>query len=189
MANPLFARISPAESAEIRELIEFKGKIGELGRLSEIVAADLAAVPESLRPKNWRETTVDIKLQFGWLDGRTSTPTVEGRAIATMAVVCQRCLDVFLLDVDAPIKLIFVASESEWSDNPEYSHFDYWEHDEDTIRPVDLVEESLVMAIPLAPMHATTSSCNALLAPVVNGDNDTVRPFADLRSQLEKRNQ
>jgi uncharacterized metal-binding protein YceD (DUF177 family) len=54
------------------------------------------------------------------------------------------------------------------------------------VRAVDFVEESLIMAMPFAPVHESDESCKALHGPVENDTPDTIRPFADLRSKMGK---
>ena len=58
----------------------------------------------------------------------------------------------------------------------------------EAIRLMDVVEESVVMALPLAPLHASTSDCGALAEQIAGSATDTVRPFADLRAQMDKMN-
>ena len=56
-----------------------------------------------------------------------------------------------------------------------------------TMRPLDIVDEALVMAVPLAALHEDNETC---MAPddVVDEGSDTIRPFAALKSQMEKDN-
>jgi uncharacterized metal-binding protein YceD (DUF177 family) len=57
------------------------------------------------------------------------------------------------------------------------------------IRPADIVDEVLIMAMPLAPVHADRRDCGPLaerLAPDRAAAGDTARPFADLRARLRQ---
>ena len=184
MANPLFDRVLPKESAARGQLIECKGKVGDFERLVEIIEADLAVVPEDIRPQRWRAEPVDIRLEFGWVDGLQGIPGITGRASAHIPVVCQRCLEAFELSLDASLKML-VVKPGEWPDLPEY---EVWELEEEALRLVDLVEESLVMAMPLAPSHDSLESCARPAVENTESGPEKVRPFADLKSQMEKSN-
>ena len=184
MANPLFARILPKEAADLGQLVEYTGKVGDFERLVEIVAADMVAASGSDRQRNWRAMPVAIRLEFRWADGMQGVPAVVGRAAGQIPAICQRCLKAFDLLLDTSIDMLLVApAESASVDGHEV-----WELDDDAVRLVDVVEESLVMAMPLAPTHEIGEQCMALDAEDTNSGSETVRPFADLRSQLEKTN-
>lgn len=182
MANPLIARILPKEAAERGQLIEYKGEVGDFDRLVEIVEADIAAVSRRLRPQNWRAEPVDIRLKFGWADDLQGAPAVNGRASTILPVVCQRCLEAFDLSLDASVNmLLLVAGEAAKVDTQEI-----WELEEEGFQALDVVEEALVMALPLAPTHEDGEACRALSVESKDCGPETVRPFGDLRSQMEK---
>jgi len=186
MTNPLFDRVSPAELANREELIEFKGEVGDLERLSEIVSAELVALNETTQAEKWRSAPVEIRLAFSWHEGDAQVPAVEGRATATVAAVCQRCLEAFEYHLDTPIRLLVGVQSSTAMDGPDLGEFENWELSGDTVRALDLVEESLIMAMPFAPMHAAEDVCKAMHGPAENDTPETVRPFADLRAKMGK---
>ena len=186
MTNPLFDRVAPADLADREELVEFKGEVGDLERLREIISADLVAVNELSRPKNWRSAPVEFRLAFSWLEDQREVPVVEGRATATVTAVCQRCLQAFEYHLDTPIRLLVGLQDSTVMDRPGLGEFEAWELPDDTVLALDFVEESLIMAMPFAPMHDLDESCKALHGPAENDTPDTVRPFADLRSKMGK---
>ena len=185
MANPLFDHVSPAELASREELIDFNGEVGALEKLSEIVLADLAAADESALTKNWRSAPVEFRLAFTWLEGQAGVPVVSGRAKATLAATCQRCLEAFAYQLDVPIRLLLGGDSTE-KDSAGLDEFEAWELSGENVCALDLVEESLIMAMPFAPKHGPQDSCKALQGPVVSETPDTVRPFADLRSIMDE---
>ena len=67
-----------------------------------------------------------------------------------------------------------------------FSGFEVWELAEDAVRPLDIVEEALIMALPLSPLHKSRDLCGPLADNVVQEKTGTVRPFADLKSQMGK---
>jgi uncharacterized metal-binding protein YceD (DUF177 family) len=182
MANPLIERILPKEAAARDQLIEYKGKVGDFGRLVEIVEADIAAVSTQIRPQNWRAEPVDIRLKFGWADGLQDVPAISGRASTVLPAVCQRCLATFGLELEASVNMLLLAAEAA----AEAETHEVWELEEEAFLALDVVEEALVMAMPLAPTHDADDACKALTVETEDSGPDTARPFADLRSQMEK---
>ena len=94
--------------------------------------------------------------------------------------MCQRCLEVFAAPLEIDSKLQFVRDDA----TPVQSGCEAWELEEAVVRPLDLVDELLVMALPFAAMHddVDCSGGVTLDAPVTE---ETVRPFAELRAQME----
>ena len=185
MANPLFEYAAPVELARRRQTIDLKGRVVDFQRLVEIVEAELADVERSSRPANWQDSTVLIKLDFGFFDSQQQQPLVSGIVKTRLAVRCQRCLEPFLLPLQTDLDMLMIERGDNWkgADSQEV-----WEYEPGAFRPGDLVEESLVMALPLAAMHQESEECAATNSTVVDEAKDTVRPFADLRSQMNKMN-
>ena len=82
------------------------------------------------------------------------------------------------------MKLLFAGDETQAADE---SGFEVWELDEETLRPLDIVDEVLAMAVPLAALHEDEETCKAP-DEVVEDSRDTIRPFAALKSQMETDN-
>ena len=186
MANPLLESVQPAELASREQVIEFKGKVGDFERLCGIVEADLAALEAADRPRGWKNRPVTGRLAFRWLDARQAYPAAEGSLSASLAAVCQRCLDGFEMPLASSFSILFTnepeAAESV-EDTPGYES---WALDNDVVRLKDVVEESLIMALPLAPVHRSPEECGDLAAGMPTEETETVRPFADLRAQMDE---
>lgn len=180
MANPLFDRRSPRELAERGQVIDTQEELGAFPRLADIVAADLATVPEEDVPGKWRALPVEIRLAAGWADERRAMPVLEGRVKARVPAVCQRCLEPFELPVDAGLRLLLTGPEAGEVESDEY---EIWEIEEPTVRPLDIVEEALIMALPLSAMH-DSAACSAPEQERPASVGDTVRPFADLKDRM-----
>jgi uncharacterized metal-binding protein YceD (DUF177 family) len=190
MANPMLEPVSPADLANIGQVIETKGNVEDFRRLAEIVDADLSALPEASIPQHWQQATVDITLRFGWIEARPGVPALEGRVATKLAAVCQRCLEPFILPLSVSLKMLLVRAGD---DIGGYDEFESWEIEEDQIRPFDIVEEALIMALPLLSMHPSRDQCGPLAEniaseSVASESEETVRPFADLKSRMNKTN-
>ncbi len=180
MGNALTDRRSPGELADRGQAIEREEKLGAFPRLADIVAADFAAVPEVDVPAKWRALPVQIRLKAGWADERRSMPVLEGRVTARVPAVCQRCLEPFELPVRRDLRLLLTEPGAGEVESDEY---EIWETEEPTIRPLDIVEEALIMALPLSVMHES-AACSAPEQEDVVSGGETVRPFADLKDRM-----
>lgn len=180
MGNLLRDRRTPTELAASGQLIEIAENISSFERLAEIVGADLQTLDPATLPPDWRDAIVTGRLVFGLSDARHRLPVVNGQVSVTVDAVCQRCLQLLRLPLVAELRLVFAADQESAG---ELDGYEIWELEEKTLQPLDLVEEALIMAMPLAAMHVDTA---AEVREV--GKEKTTRPFATLKSQMEQDN-
>ncbi len=185
MANPLLDRVLPEDLAKRGQVFEFEGKVEDFRRLIEIVEADLKSVAAQNRPREWRAAPVNIRLGFSWADARRECPALEGEISTDIVAVCQRCLEPFELPLRTTLKMLLLKSADATMLQDE---FEIWEVDGDEIRPLDIVEEALIMALPLSAVHQSRDLCGPLADNVTDENKETVTPFADLRSRMNKSN-
>lgn len=177
MGNPLLQRRTPQELAAFGQAIEIKAKVSDFERLSEAIARDFRALNEHDLPSDWRDMVVSGRLNFGFADAQGKLPVVGGHAAVNIWAVCQRCLQPFLLPVQAELKLVFGDGGGD--------DYELWELDAGTLRPADLVDEALVMALPFAAKHDADVECVAMT--VLDTTPVTMKtPFANLKSQMGK---
>jgi hypothetical protein len=179
MVNLLRDHRSPQDLAASGQVIEFNEKLSDFSGLAEIVDADLSALGADKLPPNWRESAVTGLLSFGFADGQSPLPTLVGRLAVTIDAVCQRCLEPFRLPVIADVELVFDDGRTAAGKD---SSFEVWELAEETVRPLDIVEEILIMALPFAAMHPDVN-CAGQVADIVE-ELQTTKPFANLKSQM-----
>jgi uncharacterized metal-binding protein YceD (DUF177 family) len=187
MANPLLDHASPGDLADFEQAFDTEGEIQDFKRLLEIIEADLAEVPAQLVPAQWRTAPVGIKLEFSWADGNREIPALTGQIKASIAALCQRCLEPCEIEVETELNVALLQESSplKTAENG-FTDFEVWELEEDAIRPLDIVEEALIMALPLSPLHRSRDLCGPLADNVEQKETGTVRPFADLKSQMGK---
>lgn len=185
MANPLLDRVSPAELADRSQVFDLKGSVGDFDRLVGIVESELEAEPGAGPAGDWRKAVVETGLSFAWLDTNRKLPSVTGSVSTRLAVVCQRCLEVFEMPLETDVRVVFTDAGS---GDRDLRDFDAWEMENDTLRIKDIVEEALVMALPLAPAHESLDDCGPLATKITTNTPEKTRPFADLRAQMEKAN-
>lgn len=187
MPNPLLDRSSPAELADLGQVVEKQVKLQTLSGLTEVLAADLSLLAPEQVPQEWRQTPVAIRLKFGWADRGRRFPALEGRVVARVPAVCQRCLGPMQLTLDEELKLLLAGADEARSAAAATGDHDVWEIDEATIRPLDILEEALIMAMPLSALHGSGERCDAPDDAVSAVSDETIRPFAGLRSTMSDR--
>lgn len=84
--------------------------------------------------------------------------SVIGSIKATLSLQCQRCLDDLSLEVDAPLKVLVVEEQYTPSEDTEIPVFEL--DDQGQLDLNALVEEELLLHIPLVAKHATEEECN-----------------------------
>jgi DUF177 domain-containing protein len=72
-------------------------------------------------------------------------------------LVCQRCLEPMKWPVGSTARVALIAAESEADRVPQ--EFETVLASENRIRVQDLVEEELLLSLPLVPLHADASEC------------------------------
>jgi uncharacterized protein len=109
--------------------------------------------------------------------------TVEG----TASLVCQRCLETMQVGVEATTEVGLVATEADASRVPE--ELEPVLAPEGRISVGDLIEEELLLTLPIVPLHAEGDACEvAPSAPLAeNGrEEETQKPFEQLAELLKR---
>ena len=125
---------------------------------------------------------------------RESGLVVAGLTVSGAATLaCQRCLQPMTEPVDSSVRVALITAEAEASRVPEH------------LEPVlalggritvgELVEEELLLALPIVPLHAQASDCAVPVdAPAASGvppasgtpEQTTQKPFAQLDKLLKR---
>jgi uncharacterized metal-binding protein YceD (DUF177 family) len=186
MGKPLRECRSAAEWAAGAQVIEIAEKISDFEQLSAIVEADLVTLDADKMPAGWRDSDVAGTLKFGFADAQQLLPTVKCHVAVTVDAVCQRCLEAFQLPLEVEADLLLLEHEQE-ADG--YDEYEVWELEEKLIRPQDIVEEMLIMAMPFSAMHVESNACRALSSKTKTGAKEMTTPFAALRDQMAQDNE
>ena len=186
MGKPLRECRSAAEWAVGAQVIEITEKISDFEQLSAIIEADLAALDADKMPAGWRDSDVAGTLEFGFADAQQLLPIVKCRVAVTVDAVCQRCLEAFRLPLEAEANLLLLELEQEVNG---YDEYEVWELEEKLLRPKDIVEEMLIMAMPFSAMHVESVACKALSPKTEESAEEMTTPFAALREQMAQDNE
>ena len=177
MVRPFTDAYALSELADSRQVFDIACQIKDFPRLKELVERELAALDPADGPLSWADLPVSGKIGFGYVDERSELVSADLTVAAGVPVVCQRCLELFEYGLETTAALIFGRDGAEVREG-----YETWELDDDRIRPMELVDEALVMAMPFAAKHSD-ERCGGDIAPEREA-RDTVRPFADLKALM-----
>lgn len=183
MTRLLQDSVLPRKLAERRQVIDCKAQIKDFGRLAEIIQSDLAVLPVGERPAKWQQATVIIRLGFDFGRLGKSVPLLDGEVSTTLDVVCQRCLEACSLPLKTTLRYLLMPLDAEAI---VYEDYEIWELVEKTMRPIEIVEEALIMAMPSPALHRSTDDCGPLAQELSPAASKMALPFAGLKAQLDE---
>jgi uncharacterized protein len=165
--------------ADLVNAVELAGRSATLER-----RLSLRHLPRLAEAGALQGTQASAELAFGKIEGRT---TVELQVTGELVLTCQRCLRPCTCTVNDNASLVVMASDAE--EVP--GGFDPLLGDAERLSVTELVEEQLLLGLPLVPKHATAALCGAtpteIAASVTEAAaGETQRPFANLRELLDK---
>lgn len=124
---------------------------------------------------------IEVELAFDLEAGRYM---VRGRLRTEVSLICQRCMEHMRLVIEAPVTLEVVGSDEAAAQVAE--GYEPYTVAEDEIALGDMVEDELLLALPIVPMHEDMS-CQPLLRGEAGDESKRPNPFAVL-GQLKKPN-
>ena len=161
----------------------------DVDRLSEAEADIDFAVPLAELPR----LRAQLASVAGEVSGRVHFRRMAGVAVAeltltgTARLVCQRCLQPMELPVEASAEVGLVAAEADVSRVP--GELEPVLAPEGRISVGELVEEELLLTLPIVPLHAEGDACAAGDAAPLAGSGrhaETQRPFQQLAELLKR---
>jgi uncharacterized protein len=152
--------------------------IGRFTRLAEIAAN----TGDSL--------AIDLRLSYDGVDG--GFPRLDGSVRGTVELTCQRCLGPLRHEVELSVKLVVVPESAEGTLPPGYEAWELPEGGGPPPRLRGLIEDEVILSLPLIARHADRRDCGELSPLLAEGeaDEDTDgktaergnHPFAVLKS-------
>jgi len=168
--------MSPAR-VDIVNAVELAGRAAELDR-----ELDLSQLPRLKEAGALQGTRALARLAFGLFEHK---PTIEVRIGGTIVMLCQRCMRPCRSEIDESDLLMVIATDKE----EVAGGFEPCVADPDHLSVLAVVEEQMLLAMPLVPMHANLSECRPPVDTGRAGDDEKQRPFANLRDLLDKHRQ
>ncbi len=144
----------------------------------EIPVADLDRLAELLYSGESSGTGVSIQVSFEFVANEYGLPMLAGQLSARLELECQRCLGAMELPLALELRLLVDASDEIVGK----SSLDTLYSDDGYIDIFDVVEDELILAIPLVARHEDRT-CN-LHWPTAADDAvaEAENPFAVLRA-------
>ena len=165
--------------ADLVNAVELAGRSATLER-----RLGLRDLPRLAEAGALEGTRASAELAFGKFDGRT---TVEVQVSGELVLTCQRCLRPCSCAVNESASLVVMASDAD--EVP--GGFEPLLGDAERLSVTELIEEQLLLGLPLVPKHATAALCGAAPAAIAISATEAVadetqRPFANLRKLLDE---
>jgi uncharacterized protein len=155
MSEPMPASLpellDPRRAVALGSSFEGKMEIARLSRLRPLLAST--------------EGSVDYRLSFG-RDER-GYGVVTGRVVGELRLRCQRCNEAMTLPVDSALSLALTDGLDEAAALPD--DYDPLLLDGRLMRSSELIEDELLLAVPVVPRHAE-ESCEAPLLKAPPGE-------------------
>jgi len=131
-----------------------------------------------------QENELDLNLSFdyddsGWLK-------VQGSVNGELSLVCQRCLEPMRWPITLDVSLAVVSDDEDMADLPEI--YEPIMLEDESITTVDLVEDDLLLSVPLVPTHVAGEVCEVSKIPGVElriASEETPQPTKSPFSVLE----
>jgi uncharacterized protein len=153
----------------------------------EMPVSELPGLPLELQAGDGR---VQVKVRFGSEQGFAIAEIQLG---ARLQMICQRCMGPMPLEIDTSTTVVVVESEHDAEQAP--AGWETFLAPEGRLSLAALTAEELLLAVPIVPLHGADSAClpvpmaaDSAMAAQIRPLQDiaTARPFADLRTLLER---
>ena len=147
-------------------------RLGKLARLQEVLAVDTGN----------DDRQVTAKVEFCHSVGFAS---IKGKVSATLLIECQRCLEPMEIEVEGRFKFALIDSEEEMELLPDEFEPYLLEGEEQSI--IDLVEDELLLCIPMVTMH--DNACSEVMVKQqkeIEAQKEAAHPFAALKNLKDK---
>ena len=156
----------------------------------EIPVAELPGLPGELI---YGAGFVHAHLQFGREQGFM---VAQVALRAQLELICQRCMGPMPMPIETSSPVLLIESEADAEAAP--VEWETYLAAEGRLSLAALAAEELLLALPVVPLHADSSACDAAAGRALQARNAaavspsqgteeqaTVRPFADLRALLD----
>jgi len=121
----------------------------------EIALSELKRLGELLHPTGGTEESGKVLLDFEFSRNEFDVPMIAGHLQTRLGLECQRCLQPLELPLELDFRLMIDASEELLRNSSEDTLYSV----DGFVDIVEVVEDELILALPLVAMHEDTA-CN-----------------------------
>jgi uncharacterized protein len=129
----------------------------------------------------------DIKVNIGFEKNEQGTPFLKGELLGVLLLQCQRCMDRLPYEITHKFELNILHSEEEAETLPQ--GYDAIIAKDDILIVQDMVEDELIINLPVVPMH-TPKDCKVVLPLMIESeqvDANKENPFKVIEFLRTKR--
>jgi len=184
MSNLLLHTISLGKPFDGKYVIDCESKISEFEKLVQILTDGQKNLDSLVKKDIWLKEKVHVRLDFETNKHDTSIFKATGTLKTRFYLTCQKCLKLVDRGIEIPVKL---ALHNKSNERHNIHGYECWELDGNSIKTLDLIEELLIIAIPLYIKHNVDEDCVSLSAIDFQKQQVTL-PFADLKNRVKKNN-
>lgn len=124
-----------------------------------------------------------IHLNLSFSRGILGLPMATGNFKTSLTLKCERCLDPLVYEINSEIEVTIKPKSMNLEGQVENSEI--FEYDGQSLNLSELIEDELILVVPLVPKHRDISQCNqdmiAWLAPTKDAVQEVDNPFAILK--------
>jgi len=141
---------------KLRKRYQVQKEVAQNGSYEgEIALSELKRLGELLPPAGEAEETGKVMLDFGFSRNEFDVPMIAGHLQTRLGLECQRCLQPLEFSLEVDFRLMIDASEELLRNSSEDTLYS----DDGFVDIVEVVEDELILALPLVAMHEDTA-CN-----------------------------
>tara|TARA_Y100000768_G_scaffold209319_1_gene157695 strand:+ start:2121 stop:2663 length:543 start_codon:yes stop_codon:yes gene_type:complete len=170
--------ISIKPSLNDSQRIKGEYKVENFEKIVRLIQKDHLNAIDLKDSKNWLKEKIRINLKKEIANINSNEREISGNIEIKLYLTCQNCLNVVESDLNIPVNII-LCKESKKN----MKGFEIWEIYEEKIKLRDLIEELIIISLPLYFKHENTRDCIAYDYKLDTRSTKTL-PFANLKNQL-----
>ena len=129
----------------------------------------------------------DVSVKLSFRQNENGDVTLNADVSALVSADCQRCLELLEFEIKKSSEFSICENDDKNTENlPLNDDKDIFYANNGKLDVLGLVEDELLLAVPMIPKHENISLCGAMNhEPASEGIPDVRRPFADLRELID----
>lgn len=142
----------------------------------------LAAMPRVQQALEGDEAKIQVEMELSW-DTQWRRPSMRLAISLTVLLQCQRCMQPMHWSTDLVNHLLLDSGTGDF-EGPE--GVDIAQAEEGEVDTLRLIEDEILLALPLAPLHASNTPCGKTVVDEQAGEARAENPFAALAALKTK---
>ena len=170
--------ISIKPSLNDNQRIKGEYKVDNFEKIVCLIQKDHLNAIDLKDSEGWLKEKVRINLKQEIANLNSDEKKVSGSIKIKIYLTCQNCLSVIESDLNIPVSII-LCKESKKN----IKESEMWEIYEEKIKLKDLIEELIIISLPLYFKHESSEDC-IVYDYKLNTESTKALPFANLKNQL-----